>query len=244
MGRVLVLHARASLITIKSPAGTRRVLARPRASHPGGTMSRSTSMPRTTSPTLPLEPKACATGQSRADAERLIAIAPSSFLICGASSSCWPQLWMLMTSLKTDREIFLQPWNSPGSAAVGKLRAGLERSPDRRFLHHSVLVTWARSRSRLVVSMLATPSPGSSFRPQDHPVPLPHRPHVLWSPRLVPCSSSARPELLITLHGLVIIYGPIRSLRRSSSSPASSARSRPSWAKRRSSMGIALSRLL
>ena len=56
-----------------------------------------------------------------------IAVATHVVLIIWALVTAIPVLWVLMSSLKTDNEIFVDSWRPPASLQFEQLRPGLDR---------------------------------------------------------------------------------------------------------------------
>ncbi|MGI8483408.1 MAG: carbohydrate ABC transporter permease [Thermomicrobiales bacterium] len=157
-----------------------------------------------------VKPEALGTPRSKVSwSERAIGVASQIILITWGVIVVLPLLWMVMTSFKTDKEIFFSPWELPHRLQWSNFsRAWEEASIGTYFLNSVVVTGGSLVLSLLVGSMLAYALGRYEFRFRRaiqfmfliglmFPVFL----------ALVPLFFVARDlHLLNTLHGLVIIY--------------------------------------
>lgn len=141
--------------------------------------------------------------------ERLISIATHAILILWSLLLLLPLLWMIMTSLKTDREIFFSPWEFPEALQWTNYARAWNEAQIGDFFLNSVLVTAGSVTLTLLVgSMLAYTLarfdfPGRRFLQLLFLLGLMFPVFLA----LIPLFFVARDlHLLNTLHGLAIIY--------------------------------------
>lgn len=141
--------------------------------------------------------------------ERLIGIGTQLLLIFWSLVLLLPLLWMLVTSLKTDQEIFFSPWELPEQLQWNNYVRAWNEAQIGEFFLNSVLVTAASVTLTLLVgSMIAYTLarfefPGRKFIQMLFLLGLMFPVFLA----LVPLFFVARDlNLLNTLHGLAIIY--------------------------------------
>lgn len=141
--------------------------------------------------------------------ERLIGVGTQLILMLWSLILLLPLLWMLMTSLKTDREIFFSPWQLPEALQWNNYARAWNEAQIGDFFINSVLVTLGSVTLTLLVgSMLAYTLARFEF-PGRKVIQFLFLIGLMFPVflALVPLFFVARDlNLLNTLHGLVIIY--------------------------------------
>ena len=141
--------------------------------------------------------------------DRLITFGSQAVLMTWSVIVLLPLLWMVMTSFKTDKEIFFSPWKLPATPQWDNfVRAWREARIGEFFLNSVLVVAGSVTLTLLVGSMLAYALgryefPGRRFIQTLFLVGLMFPVFLA----LVPLFFVARDlHLLNTLHGLVVIY--------------------------------------
>jgi len=141
--------------------------------------------------------------------DQLISIGSQLILIFWSLIVLLPLLWMVMTSFKTDREIFFSPWELPETLHWENFSRAWQEARIGEFFLNSVIVTGGSVTLTLLVgSMLAYALARFEF-PFRRFIQLLFLIGLMFPVflALVPLFFVARDlHLLNTLHGLVIIY--------------------------------------
>lgn len=141
--------------------------------------------------------------------DRLIDYGSQVILIFWSLLVLVPLLWMIMTSFKTDKEIFFSPWKLPATLQWGNFARAWQEARIGDFFLNSVLVTAGSVTLSLLVGSMLAYALGRYEFPGRRFIQLLFLVGLMFPVflALVPLFFVARDfHLLNTLHGLVIIY--------------------------------------
>ena len=141
--------------------------------------------------------------------DRLVEIGSQAILILWSLIVLVPLLWMVMTSFKTDKEIFFSPWRLPASPQWENFTRAWQEARIGDFFLNSVIVTGGSVTLSLLVGSMLAYALGRYEFPGRRLIQLLFLVGLMFPVflALVPLFFVARDlHLLNTLHGLVIIY--------------------------------------
>jgi len=141
--------------------------------------------------------------------DRLVAIVSQVILIFWTLLVLAPLLWMIMTSFKTDREIFFSPWKLPETLQWDNFVRAWQEARIGAFFRNSVIVTAGSVTLSLLVGAMLAYALGRYEFPFRKVIQTLFLVGLMFPVflALVPLFFVARDlHLLNTLHGLVIIY--------------------------------------